>query len=90
MQRAILAVSLALLSTGSALADSKGHNRSGGRLDAIAQGRIYDRLLTPQLNPGFSFAPGTDEQARRSMRLRGDERPPRASGRNWFFRQGRE
>jgi hypothetical protein len=31
-------------------------DRSGGggrKLDAIANGRLYDRLLTPQLNPSF-------------------------------------
>lgn len=28
---------------------------AGGRWDAITSGRIYDRILTPQLNPSRSF-----------------------------------
>lgn len=30
-------------------------SRSGRRLDAIQSGRLYDPILTPQLNPGFEF-----------------------------------
>lgn len=30
-------------------------NRSGRRLDAIQSGRLYDPILTPQLNPSFEF-----------------------------------
>lgn len=35
-----------------ALADS---DRMGRRLDAIQSGRMYDRVLTPQLNPNYQF-----------------------------------
>lgn len=30
-------------------------NRTGRRLDAIQSGRLYDPILTPQLNPSFEF-----------------------------------
>lgn len=31
-------------------------NRTGRRLDAIQSGRLYDPILTPQLNPNFEFS----------------------------------
>lgn len=31
-------------------------NRTGRRLDAIQSGRLYDPILTPQLNPSFEFS----------------------------------
>jgi hypothetical protein len=34
---------------------SAGSDRMGRRLDAIQSGRLYDPILTPQLNPGFEF-----------------------------------
>jgi len=34
---------------------SAGSDRVGRRLDAIQSGRLYDPILTPQLNPGFEF-----------------------------------
>jgi len=34
---------------------SAGSDRLGRRLDAIESGRLYDPILTPQLNPGFEF-----------------------------------
>ncbi len=30
-------------------------NRTGRRLDAIQSGRLYDPILTPQMNPSFEF-----------------------------------
>ncbi|MCY0148908.1 hypothetical protein OEG84_14650 [Hoeflea sp. G2-23] len=58
-------------------------SRSGGRLDAITTGRIYDRLLTPQLNPDYAFA---DPQAQRRFgadvregRIKMPERPQHRS-----------
>lgn len=41
---------------------SAGSDRMGRRLDAIQSGRLYDPILTPQLNPGFEFQP--DAEAR--------------------------
>lgn len=34
---------------------SAGSDGMGRRLDAIQTGRLYDPILTPQLNPGFEF-----------------------------------
>lgn len=44
------------------LAEAGGMN-SGRRLDAIASGRLYDPILTPQVNPGFHFVDPTAEAA---------------------------
>jgi hypothetical protein len=53
MKRPLLIAVLGLvLLPALALADS---NRTGRRLDAIQSGRLYDPILTPQLNPGFEF-----------------------------------
>jgi len=49
--RRIILVALALAMATPAVAS----DRRGAKLDAIASGRLYDRILTPQLNPGFSF-----------------------------------
>ena len=32
-----------------------GSDRMGRRLDAIQSGRLYDPILTPQMNPNFEF-----------------------------------
>lgn len=50
MRKTVLTV-LALLAATPAFAG----DRRGAKLDAIASGRLYDRILTPQLNPGYSF-----------------------------------
>ncbi|MEQ8480201.1 MAG: hypothetical protein RIC18_06060 [Hoeflea sp.] len=34
--------------------------RLGRRLDAIQSGRLYDPLLSPQLNPSFEFQPNAE------------------------------
>lgn len=49
--RKIALIALALLAATPALAS----DRRGAKLDAIASGRFYDRVLTPQLNPSYSF-----------------------------------
>lgn len=57
--RKIALVALALLAATPALAS----DRRGAKLDAIASGRFYDRILTPQLNPSYSF----DAQGERQL-----------------------
>lgn len=44
------------------LAQAGGMN-TGRRLDAIASGRLYDPILTPQVNPGFHFTDPSAEAA---------------------------
>ena len=39
-----------------------GTSRGGARLNAITSGRLYDRILTPQLNPSFSLDQRAEEQ----------------------------
>lgn len=34
--------------------------RLGRRLDAIQSGRLYDPILTPQMNPSFHFEPNAE------------------------------
>lgn len=58
MKRIVLiALAGALVLPTLAWADS---NRTGRRLDAIQSGRLYDPLLTPQLNPSFEFEPNAE------------------------------
>ncbi|AKI03050.1 hypothetical protein IMCC20628_04377 [Hoeflea sp. IMCC20628] len=53
MKRTLLiALISAILLPAVASADSE---RSGRRLDAIQSGRLYDPILTPQMNPSFEF-----------------------------------
>jgi hypothetical protein len=40
----------------------------GRKLDAIASGRLYDRLLTPQLNPGYDFDYRAEQQFMNDLR----------------------
>lgn len=47
-----------------ALAVPSHAGRSGGRLDAITTGRVYDRVLTPTLNPRFWM---TDRNAQKAF-----------------------
>lgn len=55
-----LVIGLALVAAAPAVA--------GGRLDAITSGRLYDRLLTPQLNPSHSFVdPGAEKLYRKDL-----------------------
>ncbi|MCY0092674.1 hypothetical protein [Hoeflea ulvae] len=59
MKRTLLiAVIGALLLPAVASADSY---RSGRRLDAIQSGRLYDPILTPQMNPSFEFNDPNEE-----------------------------
>lgn len=34
--------------------------RLGRRLDAIQSGRLYDPILTPQMNPSYHFQPNAE------------------------------
>lgn len=52
-------LALAVVLPASALADSN----NGRRLDAIATGRLYDPILTPQLNPDFELLDPSAEAA---------------------------
>lgn len=45
-----------------AAAPAAAADRRGARLDAIASGRLYDRHLTPQLNPGYSLDHRAEQQ----------------------------
>ena len=47
---------------------SAGSDRVGRRLDAIQSGRLYDPILTPQLNPGFEFQPNAEAMFLRDLR----------------------
>ncbi|MDF1610050.1 hypothetical protein PZ897_17860 [Hoeflea sp. YIM 152468] len=53
MKRTVLIAMLGLVLL-SAIASAEPF-RSGRRLDAIQSGRLYDPILTPQLNPSFEF-----------------------------------
>lgn len=53
MRRTLLIALMGLvLLPGLAFAES---DRMGRRLDAIQSGRLYDPILTPQMNPNFEF-----------------------------------
>ncbi|EDQ31719.1 hypothetical protein HPDFL43_17915 [Hoeflea phototrophica DFL-43] len=59
--------------------------QASGRWDAISSGRIYDRLLTPQLNPSFSFV---DDRAARLYQkdlAEGRVKPPQKGQRYHLF-----
>jgi hypothetical protein len=43
-------------------------SRGGGRLNAIASGRLYDPILTPKLNPSFALDSRAEQQLLRDMR----------------------
>ncbi len=79
----MIALALAVMAAVTAAVPAQAESRSGGRLDAITTGRLYDRLLTPQLNPDYAFA---DPQAQRSFsadvqegRIKIPERPQHRS-----------
>ncbi|OCW59003.1 hypothetical protein [Hoeflea olei] len=62
--------------------------RQGRRIDAIQSGRLYDPILTPQLNPSYHFQPNAEAQflyELRKGRVRTD-RVPEAQM-NYFFEQ---
>jgi len=42
--------------------------RVGRRLDAIQSGRLYDPVLTPQMNPSFHFQPNAEADFLRALR----------------------
>lgn len=61
-------------------------NRTGRRLEAIQSGRLYDPLLTPQLNPSFEFQPNAEARFLydlRNGRVSIDEVP---EGQRQYFR----
>jgi|GEM_PF-1390469 hypothetical protein len=60
MNKLLPALLIALLSV--PVAASAGPNNSR-RLDAIATGRLYDPILTPQLNPDFELVDPSAEAA---------------------------
>lgn len=64
-RRAFLA---ALLALPAAPALAFEGSRGGGRLNAIASGRLYDPILTPKLNPGFALDSRAEQQLLRDMR----------------------
>lgn len=43
-------------------------SRGGGRLNAIASGRLYDPILTPKLNPSFSLDQRAEQKLLRDLR----------------------
>jgi len=42
--------------------------RLGRRLDAITSGRLYDPILTPQMNPSYQFQPNAEAMFLRDLR----------------------
>lgn len=42
--------------------------RLGRRLDAIQSGRLYDPILTPQMNPSYHFQPNAEAMFLRDLR----------------------
>ena len=61
-----LVVLLAVATLGPTLAPTlaqAGGMNTGRRLDAIASGRLYDPILTPQANRGFHFVDPSAEAA---------------------------
>lgn len=64
MNRRTLIAALAMMPIVPAYASG----RSGGRLEAVSSGRIYDRILTPRLNPSFSLEPRAEYQLLRDIR----------------------
>ena len=64
MNRRTLIAALALLP----VAPASAFARSGGRLEAVTSGRVYDRILTPRLNPSFSLEPRAEYQLLRDIR----------------------
>lgn len=59
--RKLALIALALFIVAPATAGDR-TSMGGGRLNAIAAGRLYDRILTPQLNPSFSLDNVAEEQ----------------------------
>lgn len=53
MKRILLIALVALVALPSLA--SAGTDRTGRKLDAIQSGRLYDPILTPQMNPDFEF-----------------------------------
>ena len=43
-------------------------DRHAGRLNAITSGRLYDRILTPQLNPGFALDSRAEQELLKDVR----------------------
>jgi len=56
--RKIILIALALAAATPAIAS----DRSGARLNAIASGRLYDRILTPQFNPSYTLDAQAEQQ----------------------------
>ncbi|PWV98313.1 hypothetical protein DFR52_105296 [Hoeflea marina] len=53
MQRILLIALVALIALPSVASAER--DRTGRKLDAIQSGRLYDPILTPQMNPRFEF-----------------------------------
>jgi hypothetical protein len=66
MKRTIL-IALAGLLVLPTLASADSY-RSGRRLDAIQSGRLYDPILTPQMNPSYEFQPNAEAMFLRDLR----------------------
>ena len=66
MNRRTFTAALLLLPVAPAYASSSG---GGGRLNAISEGRIYDRRLTPRLNPGFRLQGPAEQKLLRDIEL---------------------
>ncbi|WP_299870393.1 hypothetical protein [uncultured Hoeflea sp.] len=58
---------------------------ASGRWDAISSGRLYDRLLTPQLNPSHSFVDDRALQLYRKDLREGRIKPPNRKHRHHLF-----
>lgn len=59
--RKLVLIALALFIVAPAAAGDRS-SMGGGRLNAITSGRLYDRILTPQLNPSFTLDQRAEEQ----------------------------
>lgn len=61
---------------------------SGGRLDAVTAGRVYDRILTPTLNPRFAMNDRAASKAfdRDLKRNRIKVDPQRVRQADWLWR----
>ena len=68
MKALVLAVLLATVATATVPAMAGNRSGSGGRLDAIASGRIYDKHLTPKLNRRFYLDSHAERQLLRALR----------------------
>ena len=88
MKALLIAAILATAAMATAAVPAMASSGSGGRLDAIASGRIYDKHLTPKLNRRFYLdAHGERQllQALRRGRVTIEDVPP--AQRDYFLRR---